>query len=373
MDAVSKLIFYLSKDTSNYQLAISILNLCLEKHRFKLGLSVCSSLPSELKCKPEIIVASIQLFVGTNDFLQAKSLLTELKRHDSFYKQLSYLNILIHFLERDFLKCIYLYECSSITSHLNDTYLLISRTYFFERRYGEALKALDNLNDDLAEVNGLASLIYLDLGMDNKAEILSNKALKLSPNQIEALIVTANIAFNKGQFDVSKEIVGRASICANKEGRIYLIKAQLAMVEGDVKSAKHNIKIAISFMRDHIGSFHILGWCELLEQNIHDAKLAFENALLIDRNFADSHAALAIVQALFGDLQLAEKSNELALKLNPKSETAKFAQFFIIRLRMESKREKCADIAEQYKDTAEKVDIGFMAMLNAVKNYQVHS
>jgi Flp pilus assembly protein TadD len=64
----------------------------------------------------------------------------------------------------------------------------------------------------------------------------------------------------------------------------------------------------------------------LLQQDLAGARKAFEQALALDGNFAESHGALGLLLALQGDAGRAERQLAIAARLDPSNVTGRFAQ-----------------------------------------------
>jgi Tfp pilus assembly protein PilF len=79
-------------------------------------------------------------------------------------------------------------------------------------------------------------------------------------------------------------------------------------------------------MPSHVGTWHGQGWCELLQRRYASALDAFERALALDRNFAETHGGLAVVHARRGDRDAAMQAIERAMRLNKHGFAARYAQ-----------------------------------------------
>ena len=53
-------------------------------------------------------------------------------------------------------------------------------------------------------------------------------------------------------------------------------------------------------MPGHVGSRQAVGWCRVLQQDLSAARAHFEHTLAMDRNFAENHGALAVMDVLRG-------------------------------------------------------------------------
>jgi tetratricopeptide (TPR) repeat protein len=153
-----------------------------------------------------------------------------------------------------------------------------------------------------------ASLLYLDAGKLALAQELSEQAIASGPRPIEALVVHATLAL--AHTDAGAAIDGFNEV-------------------HDLGGAKVQLEQAVKFMPGHIGSWHALGWCRLLQHDLDGAHGAFAQALALDRNFGESHGALAVVAALRGDRVASEAGIERGLRLDPTGLSARYAEMVL--------------------------------------------
>jgi Tfp pilus assembly protein PilF len=99
----------------------------------------------------------------------------------------------------------------------------------------------------------------------------------------------------------------------------------------DLGSAKDAIVAAVKYLPEHIGTWHVLGWIELLCGDLGAARAAFEQALTIDCNFGESHGGLAVVAAWQGREQDAVTARRRALQLDPHSISARYAEMVLLQ------------------------------------------
>jgi Tfp pilus assembly protein PilF len=79
-------------------------------------------------------------------------------------------------------------------------------------------------------------------------------------------------------------------------------------------------------MPQHIGSWHGLAWCQLMRGDVEAARASFEAALVLDRNFGETHGGLAVIAALQGRKQEASEAIERAQRLDRSGLSARYAQ-----------------------------------------------
>jgi Tfp pilus assembly protein PilF len=84
-------------------------------------------------------------------------------------------------------------------------------------------------------------------------------------------------------------------------------------------------------MPDHIGTWHVLAWIEILLGNVPAAHSAFRRALALDRNFSETHGGLAVVDALQGREAEARLHIKRALRLDRQSVAVCYAELLLLR------------------------------------------
>jgi Flp pilus assembly protein TadD len=100
-------------------------------------------------------------------------------------------------------------------------------------------------------------------------------------------------------------------------------------LNGDMASAKVHLERAVTNLPAHIGTLHALGWCQLMRRELAQAEQTFRKALALDRNFGESHGGLAVASALQGKKSEAEEGVQRALRLDPESLSARYAEMVL--------------------------------------------
>ncbi|MGF1731262.1 tetratricopeptide repeat protein [Photobacterium kasasachensis] len=218
--------------------------------------------------------------------------------------------------------------------------LLKARALHFNAEYTaceEALVAYLSSNPEDAEALGCLSLVLLDMGTIEQAELTGLKALELNAKQFESLLTMATIKL--AQHDPKKALAyaEQALSIAPNAGRALTIKGQLLLIESDYEQAMVVFEKAIETIPSHIGTWHGLAWCYLLSDQYDKSERAFENALQLDHNFAESHGGLALVCAIQNKFDDADEHLARALRLNRRCFTGLFARAMILRKRGKDK------------------------------------
>jgi len=193
----------------------------------------------------------------------------------------------------------------------------------------EALNWYDRqiANNTLAsDAAGVASLICIDADRLEQARQLSEQALKANPQQIEALVARASVALALRDANGARQLLTNALQQNPQDGRSWSALGFAEMLAGDLDKATQHFRQAVVFMPAHIGTWHGLGWARLMSRDIKEARDAFEQALSLDRNFGESHGAMAVVQALQGEREQALQSIERAKRLDKAGLSAHYAE-----------------------------------------------
>ena len=79
-------------------------------------------------------------------------------------------------------------------------------------------------------------------------------------------------------------------------------------------------------MPGHAGSWHGLAWTQLLLGDLVEAERLLDHALEVDRGFAETHGALAVVYARTGRRTMAQEALRRSRGLDPDGFAAQYAQ-----------------------------------------------
>ncbi len=176
---------------------------------------------------------------------------------------------------------------------------------------------------------GVASLLALDAGRLPLAKSWAAQALQGHPLQVEALVTRASLALAMQDADAAEVDLRKALDINAQDGRVRSALGIVCLLRQQFAAASDNFLQAVKLLPGHIGSWHGLGWCQLLRQDALEARNSFEQALALDRNFAESHGALAAALARIGKLSEAQTHVARALRLDRHNLAARYAQALI--------------------------------------------
>ncbi|MBB6091185.1 tetratricopeptide (TPR) repeat protein [Povalibacter uvarum] len=210
-------------------------------------------------------------------------------------------------------------------------------------------KAYLEFASDDADAKGLLSLLLYEKRSLSEARGLSEAALLQNATQLEAMLTLGALAADERDYETAAStyltLVEAHPLC----GRGWLGLALVDLLRMRMDSAKRYIALATATMPDHIGSLHVLAWIEVVRGNFPEARSAFQRALSIDRNFAETHGGLAVVAVLEGDGAAATACIKRALRLQPGCLSARYAD--ALALDRAGKREAAQAAFEELMST----------------------
>jgi predicted Zn-dependent protease len=174
-----------------------------------------------------------------------------------------------------------------------------------------------------------ASLLYLDDGQMVLARYNADLAMAGDTPPLEAMVVGATVALGQGDLTVAARHYQAVLQRKPDEGRSWSGIGLVSLLQRDLGRAAVQLEQAILYMPQHIGTRHVLGWCKILSHDLDAAAAIFRAALALERNFGETHGALAVIAALRGDRADAEEGIRRALGLDPNGLSARYAQMLL--------------------------------------------
>lgn len=173
---------------------------------------------------------------------------------------------------------------------------------------------------------GVASLAAVDLGEFATAKFLGDVALAAQAITPEALVARACVALGDGETHAATAWLKQALDLQPEEGRTWSALGMASLQAQEPAAARTQFARASQLLPQHIGTWHGLGWACLLLQDRAGALAAFQQALALDRSFAESHAAVGTVLLLSGRAEEAEEHLERAERLPGGNLTGRYAR-----------------------------------------------
>lgn len=242
---------------------------------------------------------------------------------------------------------------------------------------GEIDEAIEIANAHLAnhpddsDVAGMLSLLYFDNDDFSNSQIAAENALKLSPNNMDALVSAAGSYLGDEKIDEASEVLNRALALQPNNGRVLAKIGLIDMLNQDLSTAEINMQKALKAMPEHIGSWHVLGWIQILQQKINEAEVTFNHALNLDRTFGESHGGMAVIESIKGNWAKADEYSKVAKKLDGAAMSTYYVD--ILKLQAEGKGDDAAKLINTIMNT-NKLPNGatFQDLLNKVSNRNIN-
>lgn len=347
MSRTSRLQAFAAQDPSNPVLLCDLLDELLGEGRVDEALAQLHSTDGGLRALPAVKFREARCALMARDFAAVTRLLQPLMdgadvpagiAHDLAYAQFSlgHFDAALQVLD----------DARPQGGDATAIALLKARILHHRGQYDTALGALVAITSGqrLAEVLGLRALLLLDSGDTAGAATAAAQALAIDPAQYEAAIVAGTVALWEQRLDFSQEMFDRVLAIDPHSGRALLGIGQNRMLRADMPAARLALERATVEMPGHIGSWHALAWCQLLEGDLAGAAHSFERAFAIDRTFGETHGGMGLVHALRGDRAAAEESIRRATRLDPHGASARYARSVL--LLDEGRREEAQAIVD---------------------------
>lgn len=198
------------------------------------------------------------------------------------------------------------------------------------------------------QARGLLALLLYENGKNAQALNAAHESLAAAPDQLDALLACASVQFELNNIAASRKAWLHTVNCHPQCGRAWAGLAELEFNELEFEAAEEHLRIAVEFMPDHIGTWHLLAWIYILQGHSSKARQALDSSYKLDRNFAETHGGLAIVEVMEGFKERAQTSIRRALKLNPDCLSVQYAN--ALQLQAAGEPEKAKQLLNEVLD-----------------------
>lgn len=193
-------------------------------------------------------------------------------------------------------------------------------------------KTMDETGELSHRVAGIASLAALDASEGVLAQKWSRIALDSDikeSERSEAIVTQASLLLASRDTEQACKLADHALMLHPREGRAWSIRGFAKMLDGALAEAQDHFSTALETLPGHIGTWHGLGWSQLLAGLPPEALVTFRHALDLDRNFAESQGAVSVALFLTGDVGGARKHADNALRLDKNCLSGQYAAALI--------------------------------------------
>jgi len=181
------------------------------------------------------------------------------------------------------------------------------------------------------EAIGLLALLHHERDSHHDALKLAHEALAQNPSQLDALLACGAVHVEQGHMEAARKTWLHTVSLHPTCGRAWLGLAQVAFNALEFSDAEAHLKTAVTYMPDHIGTWHLLAWIYIIRKDSNQARSALMSSYALDRSFAETHGGLAVVDALDGKHATAQLGIRRALKLKPDCMSARYAEMLMLQ------------------------------------------
>lgn len=226
--------------------------------------------------------------------------------------------------------------------------LLKSRILYYSGKTDEALTLLESVETlGTPDYLGFKALLIQDGEQANadKVFLFARQALSDAPHNQDALLALASLHLERIELNEAVPYLNRLLEQSPNHGRALSGAGQVAFHAFEFERALPLFQQAVQHMDNHIGTWHLKAWTEILTGLIDEAFLSMQKAYDLDRNFAETHGGLASVYALQGELALAEKHIKIADRIDNSGLASVFAK--MVLLNKTGKHQESTDLFER--------------------------
>jgi len=193
------------------------------------------------------------------------------------------------------------------------------------------VKRAQHREPDNVEARGLLALLQYENGDNPSSLQTARETLAEDPDQLDALIACASAHFELGNIEASRQTWLHTVAAHSNCGRAWSGLGLLEFNELEFVDAEKHLLLAVEFMPDHIGTWHLLAWIYILRNDSAQARHALDKSYELDRNFGETHGGLAIVDVMDNYDDRARLGIRRALKLNPLGLGARYAELLLLQ------------------------------------------
>lgn len=331
---LTRLLDFLERDGGNLLLRKDVIREALSAGRWEMARTVLATGLDAFPGEAELLAWSGLLDLRAQRYAQAEHGLAAALRQGLEPAEVRYNMAFALFMQKRYAEALAHLTAPLLAFELPLALILRARCLHHLGQLESALAAcrdyLTHCPDD-AQGNGFLGLLLYERHDLEAARGHVEAALKQQPEQQEALLAQALSSFDAQDFEFAARSYGALVHAHPQCGRGWLGLALLNVRDMQFVAARDNIERSTRYMPEHIGSWHVLAWIQIMLGNVVEAKQAFERALAIDRNFSETHGGLAVIAALQRNSVAARVAVKRALRLDPRSLAACYAEVLLLQ------------------------------------------
>jgi tetratricopeptide (TPR) repeat protein len=325
---IIKLRGLLASDPNNAPLLQRCAQLALELRHYDDALVAASAALKAAPGNPDAMFCRASALIGLKHYKEAAQCLTVLQNHGLTDPGISINRALCHYLLSEFAEALAQLEPLIAAGHTSADILRLAVSSRHHLGDIDAAIALADAHPGAAAdgaVAGVYALAYLDAGRASESARYGAAALAKNPDSIDGLTVVGTLALANMQTAPAESTFRRVLELQSGNGRAWIALGTIALLAQDLPKAQSLLERGVEAMPAHVGSWHMLGWTHLVAGDLDSAERIFRHALVLERNFAETHGALASVHALRDQVAAARAEIEIAERLDRSGLAARLA------------------------------------------------
>lgn len=167
------------------------------------------------------------------------------------------------------------------------------------------------------------------LAMDVEDEELARDCARRAGDHPDALATLGTLALTEDGPEAARPLLEKALALDPASPRAWVSLGLASLAVGRNAAAGAEIDRGARLFGDHLGSWIAAGWAYLLADDRALAEERFRKAHDLDPNFAEAQGSLAVLDALAGDRDMAERRIAIARRLDRQCFSAAFAGMLI--------------------------------------------
>lgn len=324
---------YLESDSGNVMLRLSLGDLYHQAGKFDEAIACYKHCLLQDPGYAQARSRLASVLISQHQFAQAEEALRALiDGGDSDAALLHNLGLTLYYQERwdDAHKCFADAIARGLNNASNFAYLAraLHHLGMMTEAIGAARSWMELAGDD--ESKSYLALLYMDDGDLAAGRKLALEVLAANPQDVDANVVAGTSSAENQNIKAARAHFETALRQDKNNGRARLGIGLVYLYEQDHARAIEALENAMRIYPKNSGIIVTLGWAKIAAKDVVGAEQIFEQALLVDRNFAESHGGLATALAFQQKTERAKEEINLARRLNPQSFGAEFAYTVIL-------------------------------------------
>lgn len=330
MSSEAQLRAFLAQDPGNPEIACDLIDLQLTAGQPDAARLTLDSLPHDVQRSPGVNFRASRIELASGNYQAANERLSALIEQGHDAPAIGHDLAFVELCQRRTDAAAATIN-RTITRHgaTPELHILRARVALMDGDHAQAQHSLDEalrMEPGHATALGVRALGLLDAGHLPAAQAAATDCLVLYPDQHEALLASATVHLWTGNPALAGEQYQRALMRFPNSGRALSGMGQVLAMAGQLEQAEATLRHAVRTMPDHIGTWHALGWVQLLQGELPAARNSYQAAYDLDRNFAESHGGLAVVAFFEECFEEGEAGMKRALKLDPNCVSGRYAK-----------------------------------------------